>query len=96
MKQKLKEILMNELAYSEYVAEITLEDLCNLNEELSAILEKWTENRTVTDIAVEGFSLAALMEERGFSFPAALIAMDWLLIEPEIAKTELSGDIIVR
>ena len=71
MKQKLKDILVNELSYSDYVAEITLEDLYNLNEVLDDILQKWVDDRTIIDIKIEGFSITALMEERGFSFPAA-------------------------
>jgi hypothetical protein len=46
----------------------------------------------MSDITIEGFSLLQLVET-GFTFPSAIIAMDWLMIEPEIAKEELSSEL---
>ncbi len=93
MLQAVKAILINELKYTEYVAETTARDLVNLQPQLKPALDKWIADRTTTDITVESFSALQLMSDKGFTYPAALIAMDWLLTEPEAAKKDLASDI---
>ena len=90
MKEKILTILMNELGYSVHEAEVTAEDLMNLQPTLQPIFQKWFDNREITEVLVSGFSLKKLMEKQGYTFPSALIAMDWLLTEPEVAKKALS------
>lgn len=94
MKSKLKDILIKELDYSEYAADITANDLENLHEPLRDALASWLHDRTITDVTINGFSALQLMHEKHFTYPAALIALDWLLIEPDIAKKELAKDYI--
>lgn len=97
MKSKLKDILIKELNYSEYAATVTSNDLENLHEQqLREALESWLHDRTVTDVVINGFSALQLMQEKNFTYPAALIALDWLLTEPDIAKKELEKDYIMR
>ena len=45
MKEKIKEILIRELGYSEYVAELTANDLMDLKPELKGALTEWLDNR---------------------------------------------------
>lgn len=90
---KIKEILINELGYSEYAADITERDLLTLQPQLKTALEKWLLDRTLTNIVIGQFSIRQLMLQKGCTFPAALIALDWVLTEPEIAVKELSSDI---
>ena len=93
MKKNIVNILMTELNYSEHVANVTADDLLNINPQLQPALQSWLDTRTVTDIQVHGFSIKQLMEQRKYTFPSALISIDWLLAEPEIAKKELSEEI---
>ena len=93
MKDKIVEILKKELDYTDHVADVTADDLLALNPKLQPMLQKWLEKREITDVEVLGFSIKQLMEQRGYTFPSALISMDWLLTEPEIAKKELSNEI---
>ncbi|MCL2063218.1 MAG: hypothetical protein FWG98_02460 [Candidatus Cloacimonetes bacterium] len=90
MKEKIMEILIKELNYSDFVAEQTATDLASIDNQLKPILQKWLNNREITNFEVLGFSIDELMSQRNFTFPSALIAMDWLLTEPEIAMNELS------
>ena len=90
MKEKITNILIQELNYSDFVAEQTADDLINLDKQLQPLLEKWLTNREITDFEIQGFSINELMTQRNFTFPSALIAMDWLLTEPDIATNELS------
>jgi len=90
MKEKIINILTQELDYSDFVAEQTADDLISIDKQLQPLLEKWLSNREITDFEVLVFSINELMRQRNFTFPSALIAMDWLLTEPEIASRELS------
>ncbi|MCL1912311.1 MAG: hypothetical protein FWG10_00155 [Eubacteriaceae bacterium] len=92
MEEKIKDILITELDYSKYVAEMTAEDLCNLQPPLDGIRDAWLADRSISDIVVEGFSVSNLLKA-GFTFPSALIAMDWLMDEPDIAKEELASEL---
>jgi len=93
MLEKISDILIRELAYSDYEAEITANDLLNLHTSLKPYFDKWLTSREITDITVEGYSIKNLMETRDFTFPSAIIAMDWLLTEPDIAKKALADNV---
>ena len=93
MKDKIIKILKNELSYSDSVADVTADDLLSLSPQLQPALSKWLEKRELTNVEVQGFSIKQLMEQRGYTFPSALISMDWLLTEPDIAKKELTDEI---
>jgi len=93
MKEKIVDILKKELGYSEHVADVTADDLMSLSPQLQAALAKWLDKREVTNVEVLGFSIKQLMEQRGYTFPSALISMDWLLTEPDIAQKELADEI---
>lgn len=92
MKDKIEKILMEELDYAEFAAKVTALDLMNLQPQLRDALYLWAKDRTETNIWVEGYSTFNLMASKGFTYPAALIALDWLITETEIAKMELSKD----
>ena len=95
-KSALEKILVDELYYSNYEASLTATDLMQLQPQLIPAAERWKKDRTETDISVMGFSAKQLMSSKHFTYPAALIALDWLLTEPEVAKEELSSDIVRR
>jgi hypothetical protein len=93
MKEKIIEILKKELNYSDHVAGITADDLLSISPQLKPALSKWLEKREITNVEVSGLSIKHLMEQRGYTFPSALISMDWLLTEPDVAKKELSHEV---
>ena len=90
MKERIIDILTKELNYSDFAAEQTANDLLNIDNQIKSLLQKWLKTREITNFEVLGFSIDELMSQRNFTFPSALIAMDWLLTEPEIAARELS------
>ena len=92
MKEKIVKILIKEYDYSDHVAEVTAEDLLNLQPQLQSAMQAWLDKRTITDIEVHGFSINQLME-REYTFPSALISLDWLLTEPDVAKAELTDEL---
>ena len=91
MKDKIVEILKKELDYSEYVANVTANNLVSISPQLQPVLAKWVDTREMTNVEVLGFSIKQLME-RDYTFPSALISMNWLLTDPETAKKELYED----
>lgn len=95
-KESLAKILKDELKYSDYEASLTADDLMNLQPQLIPAAEAWANDRTETDLNVMGFSALSLMKAKHFTYPAALIALDWLLTEPDIAKKELNSNIVRR
>ena len=95
-KYTLEKILVEELQYSNCEASITANDLMQLQPPLIPAAERWEKDRAETDISIMGFSAKQLMKSKHFTYPAALIALDWLLTEPEIAKKELGSDIVRR
>ena len=95
-RASLEKILTEELHYSVYEATLTANDLMRLQPQLLPALKAWEEDRTETDIGAMGFTAKQLMKSKHFSYPAALIALDWLLTEPETAKRELGSDIVRR
>jgi cellobiose-specific phosphotransferase system component IIB len=93
MKEKIIDILINKLGYSDHVAGITADDLLFVQPQLKPALKQWVETGTTTNIEVAGFSINMLMEKRGYTFPSALISLDWLLTDPDIAKKELTDEV---
>ena len=93
MKEKIIKILIEELDYSEHVADVTADDLLKLHPQLQPPFQSWLENRKITNVEILGFSVEQLVKQRGYTFPSALISMDWLLTDSETAKIELSEEI---
>ena len=92
MKESIVTILINEYDYSEYVAEVTANDLLNIQPQLQSALKAWLDTHAITNVEIEGFSVKQFME-RGYTFPSALISLDWLLTEPDVAKAELTDEL---
>lgn len=92
-KQTIEILLKEELGYSAFEADITAQDLCNLQPQLQPALQKWISSREESDIEIAGFSAVQLMKKKHFTYPAALIALDWLIVDPQTASAELLSDI---
>jgi len=89
MRDKIINILIDEYHYSQYVAETTANDLLNMQSSLLPLLNDWLENRKVSNKIIEGFDVDYLMNAHQMNYLAALLALDWLLVDPEVAKKEL-------
>lgn len=92
-KKEICDILVNELDYSEYEAGVTANDLLNLQPRFQPALEKWVTSREETVIAIGAISTAKLMHDKKMTYPAALIALDWVVTDPETAVPILTSDI---
>jgi hypothetical protein len=90
LKIIIKDILIDELEYTKYEADVTTEDLLNLDDSLIPVFAAWLKDRTITDIEISKTSLVKLMRENSLKFPSALITLDWLTKDPETAKKALS------
>ena len=93
----MKEIILRTLierGYSERNANLVLNDLVHLSSPLDKLLQEWIDSEEKQENFVyEGYSLHQFQKERGMKYPAALLTMDWLIKEPEKAKTSLAKGI---
>lgn len=83
-----RETIINKLVsinYTEGQAQQVADELLSVDSSLSDILSSWVLNSVETDFSAEGFSLLELKEKYQMTYPAALLTIDWLIKEPEIA-----------
>lgn len=83
-EEKIIAVLVSK-GYPEKQAKMTAIDLLQIDASLQALLVQWIENGVETDVEAEGFSLVWLMKQYKMMYPAALLTIDWLIKEPEIA-----------
>lgn len=84
MKESIKKTLI-ERGYPEKQADSVASDLLGINQTLQKGLLLWLENQEETDYHIEGIKLSELKTKFGMTYPAALLTMDWLIKEPELA-----------
>jgi hypothetical protein len=94
LNDELEQILISELGYSKQAAKVTAHDLNNLDPYLKVAFTRWLTTRETDDITVATFSALKLMRQKAFSYPAALVALDWLIKEPVVAAKELSKKVV--
>jgi len=76
--------------FTERNARLVASEINQLHPSLIPLWERWAKNASVCDdFSVEGYSIKSLMEKQRMTYPAALLTIDWLLKEPEKAKTSL-------
>ncbi|MBR3454820.1 MAG: hypothetical protein IKH26_05825 [Bacteroidaceae bacterium] len=85
MNETQIEALLFSNGYTEKQAKTIANELLQIDTSLQPLLEKWMEKGTETDVEAEGFSLVELMKQFKMTYPAALLTIDWLIKEPEIA-----------
>ena len=56
-------------------------------------LQSWLADQTETDYLIEGFKLSDLKQKFDMTYPAALLTVDWLIKEPELAKKSIQRGI---
>lgn len=79
-----------ELGYTRPEAEQAAARIERMDPRLLEQLDQWFRTGSLPEDAYEGFTVAELVEERGFTVPAAFLYLDWVLKEPEAAKSALA------
>lgn len=90
MEQEVIKMILIDRGYSEKNAILVSKELQNLAEPLMPLLERW-----LADVNDEGeyeiasYSIYQLQKERRMKYPAALLTIDWLIKEPDVALESL-------
>lgn len=94
MVKNMKTIIQERQGCSEERAALIEKRLKGLSEPLKPMLEAWLENGMEDDLTeYNGYSLKVLKEKYGMQFTGALLTLDWLIKEPDLAKKALSEGI---
>ena len=88
----IQDILI-ERGYPEKQAILVASNLQTLAPTSKAGLTSWLADQTETDYLIEGFKLSELKQKFDMTYPAALLTMDWLIKEPELAKKSIQRGI---
>ena len=85
MKEHIIKILMDELNYSQRVAEVTARDLLEIRDgETRQALMRWLAYREMTPVSAEGYDAIQLTDR--MTYPSALLAIEMLKTDPQTAK----------
>lgn len=79
-----------EIGYTRYEAEQAVNKMEQMTPRLLEQLDLWFRAGVLPEDVYEGFTVAELVEELGFTVPAAFLYLDWALREPEAAKAALA------
>lgn len=84
------ETVLQDLGYTPQGSKSAAEKIVSMNETLKNEYIKWLETGFLPDINVEGFDLEGLMDVFDMSATSAFITLDWLLRDPDEAKSHLA------
>lgn len=83
-----------ERGYDPHSARLVVPDLLQLSNQLQPLFNNWLNDENCqADYSVEGYAISSLVKERGMKYPAALLTIDWIIKEPEIALRSLTKGI---
>jgi hypothetical protein len=85
-RQELVTRLTDELSYPPYSAQLMADKVQRLQPELQEPFERWWNTGELPAMKVEGYTVVGLMKRRSLNPLAALMTLDWLLREPELAR----------
>ena len=88
----IQDILI-ERGYPQKQAISIASDLQAIDPALQNGLQSWLADQTETDYLIEGFKLSDLKQKFDMTYPAALLTMDWLIKDPELAKKSIQRGI---
>ncbi|MDD7632338.1 MAG: hypothetical protein SOY43_11440 [Parabacteroides sp.] len=88
----IQDILI-ERGYPEKQAISVTSDLQAIDPTLKDGLQSWLTDQTETEYLIEGVKLSELKQKFDMTYPAALLTMDWLIKEPELAKKSIQRGI---
>lgn len=87
--KELRRFLITELNYSTRQANMVAADLLASQPHVWRAFEQWRTTGDLPDLEAEGYSLRSLVEELCLNPIGALLTLDWLLVEPEAAKSAI-------
>ena len=91
--EDIKSILI-ERGYPEKIAASTAVNLSKLTGRLADALKVWLDETKMPEMESHGYTTTSLMEKfRGMTYPAALLTIDWLERDPELAKQAIEKGI---
>jgi len=90
--EKIKDILKMR-GYPEKQAFSVANDLQEIDSALQDALQRWLVIEEEMDFQIEGFKLSELKQKFDMTYPAALLTMDWLIKEPELATKSINRGI---
>ena len=82
------EILKSE-GYPQFMLEKTADKIVAFKQEIADAFEALFTNKENPSVSIEGFSYETLVTDYKMNPVGALITLDWLIREPEIAKEAL-------
>jgi hypothetical protein len=81
----LKSLLI-ERGYKDHSAQVAAQNLSTIDKALQPLLDKWIHDENSQENYTEqGYSINEFQKEYGMKYPAALLTIDWIIKEPEIA-----------
>jgi len=89
-RQEIKDRLVTEFGYPAIGADLITDKILNLQPELSQPFEEWWTTGDIPSLNIEGFSLEDLETNHSMNTIAAFLTLDWLIREPEKARTSLN------
>ena len=92
MKEEITKILI-ERGYPKKQALSVTCDLQEMDNLFQIAFQCWLNTEEEQDFQIEGFKLSELKQKFSMTYPAALLTMDWLIKEPELAKQCISRGI---
>lgn len=81
--------VLKEQEYPEFMIENTINKIINFSPVVTKVFELWINNGREPNINIEGYSYTELVNNWGMKPIGAFITLDWLIREPEKAKTSL-------
>ena len=91
MEKIIKKLIS--VGYPEKAAKAISMELSQIDSSLNIALASWVDNEVETDMTIEGITLSELQAKYKMSYPAALLTMDWLIKDPELAKKSIQRGI---
>lgn len=89
--EDLKQRLIAEFGYREQDAERVTQSLQTCAPHIQKAFEQWWHDGSLdTALEIHGYTLKRLMDDYDFNPVNALLTMDWLLREPEMALAALA------
>ena len=88
-QQQIEERLMARYGYNEREAASAAAKLSALQPALQEAFLRWWETAELPEMEVEGYTAQELIEDKGMMPPAAILALDWLMRQPDVARAAL-------
>ena len=91
-ENEIKQILI-ERGYEEKAAEVVAHDLYAVQNDMKVCRDTWLQSGEELDFESHGFSIFGLMRRFGLKYPAALLSIDWVIRQPDLATKSINRGI---